>query len=119
MHDPNPDWATRMTELEGELRAWRTACPKATLTQIEAELDRRLQAARAELLSEVAQGVSGEDGHCPQCGGLLVGRGSRERTLTTHGDEPLPLTRHYRYCPACESGLPPWMRCWGCCPAAC
>ncbi len=106
MHDPHPDWATRMATLEQEVHAWSQAHPKATLSEIEDELDRRLQAARAELLDDVVARVTGDE-RCSQCGGPLMGRGQRERTLTTQGGETLSLTRRYLHCPACESGLFP------------
>lgn len=106
MAESDGRWLTLMTDLEQEVRAWRQAHSRATLTEIEGELDRRLQAARAALLEEVAAGAV-EDQRCPTCGGALLARGSRERTLTTQGNEPLALRRRYLHCPACESGLFP------------
>lgn len=106
MAESDGRWVTLMTELEQELRAWRQTHPRATLTEIEGELDRRLQAARAGLLDEVAVGAA-LDERCPECGGALLARGSRARTLTTQGNEPMSLKRQYLHCPACESGLFP------------
>lgn len=92
---------------EQEVRAWRRAHPRATLTEIELELDTRLRAARAALLAEVAVDVEADDVRCPTCGGPLVTRGQRARTLVTDGDATLPLTRAYATCPACGTGLFP------------
>lgn len=106
MAETDGRWVPRMADLEQEVRDWHQAHPRATLSEIEGELDRRLQAARAAFLSDVAAGAA-KDARCPQCGGTMVARGSRERTLTTQGNKPLSLTRRYLHCPACESGLSP------------
>jgi hypothetical protein len=92
---------------ERDVRAWRRAHPAATLTEIEQTLDARLQAARAELLAEVAADAPDDVARCPDCGGRLVGRGTRTRTLRTQGDTPLPLMRPYGWCPACNAGVFP------------
>ncbi|MBA2556227.1 MAG: zinc ribbon domain-containing protein [Chloroflexi bacterium] len=92
---------------EQEVRAWRRAHPRATLTEIERELDTRLRAARAALLAEVAGDGEADDARCPTCGGPLVTRGQRARTLVTDGDATLPLTRADATCPACGTGLFP------------
>lgn len=107
-----PDDALRRaladTELAAEVRAWRRAHPRATLTEIERELDVRLAAARAELLAEVAADAPEESARCPACGGPLVRRGERPRTLRTTGDAPVRVTRPYLRCPACGTGgFPP------------
>lgn len=99
-------WVSRMTDLEQEVRAWRQTHPQASLTEIEQELDHRLQAVRATFLGELAAGAVAEQ-RCPACGGALLARGRRERTLTTQGNEPLSLKRRYLHCPACDSGLFP------------
>jgi YgiT-type zinc finger domain-containing protein len=95
------------TALAAEVRTWRRAHPSATLTEIERELDARLAAARAELLAEVAADAPNDDPRCPDCGGPLVRRGARTRTLRTTGDASLALTRSYLQCPACGAGVFP------------
>ena len=95
------------TALATEVRTWRRAHPTATLTEIERELDVRLAAARAALLAEVAADAPEDEPRCPACGGPLVRRGDRTRTLRTTGDAPVPLTRPYLTCPACGTGLFP------------
>ncbi len=93
--------------VDAEVRAWRRAHPAATLTEIEQEVDSRLRAVRAALLAEVAGDVALDEVRCPACGGPLVARGPRTRTLATHGDELLALTRGYATCSACGTGLFP------------
>ncbi len=108
MTDPATPWQTAVAAVETELRVWRACHPRATMTEIEQRLDARLDLARAALLAEVASDAPPEDEmRCPDCGGPLVGRGSRPRTLRTAGDAPLVLTRPYRHCPACSAGVFP------------
>lgn len=105
-HDDRLD----VTMVADAMRTWREAHPRATLTEIERELDRQLRAVRVALLSDVVGGaVARPDdmGMCPHCGGRLSRRGTHERTLSTDGDEALTLSRSYAWCPACESGLFP------------
>ena len=52
----------------------------------------RLHAARAALLAEVAADAPATETRCPACGGRLVRRGQRTRTVRTAGDAPLELT---------------------------
>ena len=104
----NPDRPSLAdTVLAAEVRAWRRAHPTATLTEIERELDARLAAARAALLAEVVADGSAEEPRCPGCGGPLVRRGERTRTLRTTGDAPVPITRPYLRCLACGTGVFP------------
>ena len=107
MADDPTRWRIAVTAVEVDLRAWRRAHPAATLTEIEQALDARLDAARAGLLAEVAADVPAAEERCPACGGRLVRRGERTRTLRTRGDAPLELTRAYLSCPACGAGLSP------------
>ena len=106
MAESDGRWPNLLSDLEADMAVWRQTHPRATLTEIEDELDRRLQAARAALLGELASGAT-EDEHCPACGGVLVARGKRERTLTTQGEQSLAFSRPYLHCPACERGLFP------------
>ncbi len=89
------------------MQQWRQQHPQATLTEIEAELDRQMRRLRAEVLTEAAMASPDGVGRCPDCGAALTRRGTHERTLTTTGDEPLTLRRRYASCPACGGGLFP------------
>lgn len=95
------------TVMAADLRTWRRAHPEATLTEIEQALDARLDVARAALLAEVAADVPDDAPRCPGCGGRLVRRGTRTRTLRTRGDAPVPLSRPAWSCSACGVGLSP------------
>jgi len=107
MADAPPRHALAGTALAADVRAWRRAHPEATLTEIEQALDERLHAARAALLAEVAADAPATETRCPACGGRLVRRGQRTRTVRTAGDAPLELTRPYLSCPACGAGVFP------------
>lgn len=107
MTDSAKRWQTTVAAVETDVRAWRAAHPRATLTEIEQALDARLDPARAALLAEVASDLGVDEPRCPDCGGPLVGRGARTRTLRAGGDAPLVLTRPYLTCPACGAGVSP------------
>jgi predicted RNA-binding Zn-ribbon protein involved in translation (DUF1610 family) len=96
-----------LAAIEERMHAWRLAHPQATLTEIEAELDRQLHAARAQLLAAVAGQTATVANACPDCGERLVQRGRHARTLVSTGDEPVCLTRAYTRCPRCGNGLFP------------
>jgi uncharacterized protein with PIN domain len=87
--------------------AWRQEHPRATLREIEDELDRQVQLARAALLAELVTRTDDELGVCPDCGGRLVRRGRQDRTLVTSGDVPVTFTRSYVTCSVCGRGLFP------------
>lgn len=109
--------------MEGELKvgmaAWLKANPRATLREIEDEMERQLATLRAEVLSgvltELAEASAGaeqneeEEGEeeCPECGGELVKWGRHERTLETTGGEAVRLERAYMRCPRCGYGVFP------------
>jgi YgiT-type zinc finger domain-containing protein len=98
------------------MREWRMQHPKATLREIETELDARLARTRARLLEDLAlqtTAASWQDAarlhtpSCPQCGTPLDERGTHPRTLLTDGGQELTLERSYGVCPSCGSGLFP------------
>lgn len=107
MPETPTSWQRAVGAIETDLRAWRACHPEATLSEIEAALDGRLDHARAALLGEVAADVPAQEEYCPRCGVPLVQRGHRERTLRTAGDAALSLTRSYLSCPACGAGVFP------------
>ena len=102
-------WDRAAAQARTEVRAWRAAHPRATLKQIEQEVDRRLAAARARLVEAAA--LAGADEAppppCPECGGAMTWDGARTRRLTTTHGEAVALTRRYARCPACGAGLFP------------
>ena len=102
-------WDRQATQARLAMRAWRSAHPTATLTQIEQEVDRQLAAARARLVEATALAgeVEATRPACPDCGGAMVWEGERTRHLTTTHDEAIALTRRYARCPRCGTGLFP------------
>lgn len=109
-------WIQLTTELTTAMAAWRLAHPKATLREIEQELDTRLMHLRARMVEDLALASAATDWRapaadppptCPDCGHVLVQRATDTRTIQTHGGQDLTLERSYGVCPACGAGLFP------------
>jgi YgiT-type zinc finger domain-containing protein len=104
-----------MNELEliSGMTEWRQQHPKATLREMEVELDAQMAQLRAKMLedmvaaSEVADWPAGDAPRCPACGQAMVKDGVATRQLTTHGGKELKLKRQYARCPACGAGFSP------------
>lgn len=98
-----------------EMGMWRGDHPRATFAEIEAAVEDRLDALRAELIQqEIAMRASAEADEgaervpCPTCGQLMEARGMRERGVTVQGNHPVRLRRRYVVCPSCGVGhFPP------------
>src|SRR5438046_768243 len=114
---PNSEhWRSVSEEVLTGMAQWREEHPKATLSEIEEELDARLARLRAQMLQEVAQTSTATDWNeqeeqqrprCPHCGSLLQARGKHKRMLQTQGGQQIELSRSYGTCPQCGSGLFP------------
>lgn len=111
-------WAALSEEVLSGMRDWRAQHPRATLREIETEVDSRLAGMRARLVEDVAlqsraaawsRRASPEAAPCcPECGGALQPRGRRTRRLKTHGGQEVTLPREYGVCPHCGQGhFPP------------
>ena len=109
-------WHHLSEEIMTGMREWRNAHPKASLREMETELDARLARLRARMLEDMALASAaadwadtpkGQHPTCPDCGKSLRMRGSGTRTLQTHGGQSLALERSYGVCPACGAGLFP------------
>ncbi len=105
-----------LVQMEAELTAWRRQHPKATLQEIEQELDVRLAKVRAQWLDDLVQARSAADWRaapqaehppCPDCGTPLQARGTHPRQIKTQGDQTITLERQYGVCPACGTGFFP------------
>jgi YgiT-type zinc finger domain-containing protein len=98
-------------ELGERMRTWRKAHPKATLYEIEKELDEQIAVLRAELLGETARAgeeLAGKEAvACPECGKRMEKDGRRKRKLQTTGGEAIELERQYMRCPQCGYGVFP------------
>ena len=109
-------WQTAVADALTEMKAWRRAHPRATLTEIEKELDARLARLRAGILQDLATASPAADwkgappaaqARCPDCGVPLQRRGTHQRELRTSGDQLLQLERQYGVCPRCARGFFP------------
>jgi ribosomal protein S27AE len=109
------EWQEVSAEVTAGMAEWRRQHPRATLREIEQELDKRLAPLRARmledtaLLSEKREWDEGEAGEptCPECGLALKGRTREERQLQTQGEEIIRLERQYGVCPKCGQGFFP------------
>ncbi len=127
------DWVQLSADVLREMQDWRAQHPRATLTEIEGELDRRLAETRARLLEHLAeqsqavawsrQPLMGKGGveagapgrgapastppACATCGTPLEARGRKTRRLKTQGGRELHVRREYGVCPQCGQGLFP------------
>ena len=114
--DFDQDWEAASQELLTGMKEWRFAHPHATLTEMEQELDQRMNRLRATLLGDMAQASdladlrkvpTTERPKCPVCGCRLGPRGQKPRRLTTSGNETLVLERSYAMCSHCGVGFFP------------
>ncbi len=109
-------WRELAEEAMAGMREWRVQHPKATLVEIEAELDERLAKVRARMLQDTAQVSAAADIakaseqeplRCPECGEKLKDQGQDTRKLTTTGNQTITLRRSYGLCPRCGARLFP------------
>lgn len=109
-------WQQLTQDVTAAMRAWRLTHPKATLREIEVALDARLNQMRARMLEDLAVASSAADWAatpveeapgCPACEQPLQERGTKPRTLQTHGGQARTLERPYGVCPAGGAGLFP------------
>jgi YgiT-type zinc finger domain-containing protein len=115
--EANAQWEQLVTEVLTGMQEWRVAHPHATLAEIEAAVDERLDGLRARMVEDAAVASraaqlrelpEAERPRCPDCEQLLVERGRPTRTLTVRGNRQIHLERSYTVCPACGAGhFPP------------
>lgn len=109
------DWAAAAAAVGEELRAWRRAHPRASLTEIELAVEAATRRLRGHLLRALveppgagAEPAAAEARRCGACGGRLQARGPRERAvLVAHQAPPLRLRRTYYACSGCGAGVFP------------
>jgi hypothetical protein len=109
-------WHTLSADILTGMAEWRQQHPKATLRDMEAELDTRWARLRARMLEDMAlasvaadweEAPAADQPPCPTCGTPLQARGKQVRHLHTHGGRDLALERSYGVCPSCQDGLFP------------
>jgi hypothetical protein len=112
-----PGWQATSQAVAHELAEWRTAHPKATLTEIETAVFEAMQKLQAHALGGVVQASAAVDlaaqspserPRCPACGGQLEPRGrQRRRIRPARQRAALDLDRSYAVCATCGAGLFP------------
>jgi hypothetical protein len=111
-------WAALSEEVLSGMRDRRAQQPRATLQEIEAELDTRLAGMRGRLLENRAlqsratawsqqKAMRAESPRCPICSEALQPCGQATRHLKTQVGQELALPRTYGVCPRCGQGLFP------------
>lgn len=101
-------------EVVSGLSEWREKNAKATLREIEDEIDKRLSAIRAQMMKDMAMESASatwdgkeQGAKCPRCGVVLKKKGKKKRQLQTQGGQQIELEREYGVCPKCEHGIFP------------
>ena len=110
-------WSGQLGEVAEGMAGWREENPKATLREIEKEIDRRWARVRAQMVTDLAveskagdwsQVAKGEEPVCPECGTKMKAEGGKKkRRLQTQVGEELVLERQYGVCPTCKGGFFP------------
>lgn len=104
-------------EILTDIVEWRRGHPKATYTEIEDEVHRRMMLLEARIIEKAAEASPSREWgrtsskpapQCPKCAVPLQARGKHKRTLQGNGGANVTLTRTYGTCPKCgESLFPP------------
>lgn len=107
-------WQGTSEEIISGVAEWREQNPRATLREIEAEVDKRLAELRvrmiadAALASKKAEWEKGEEaGKCPVCGAELEKKGKKKREMQTRGGQVIELEREYGQCRKCGAQIFP------------
>lgn len=103
-------WDDLYNEATEKSRAWRRANKRASLTDIENQVDANLAKLRAKMIEELAheselsdlrQLAREERPRCPECGTVVNANGQRVRQVVTDHDQEVRLTRSKATCPKC------------------
>jgi len=106
-------WSGKSEEMLDGVAQWREEHPQATMREIEDEIDKRLSALRAKMISDTANASerakweTAEGVQCPDCGAKLIKKGKKKRILLTRDEREIELDREYAVCPACGQGIFP------------
>lgn len=102
-----PEQDTGRIDVAAELATWQKAHPRATFAEMEDGVRGILNRLRPQLLDQLTAAHTEPDGPCPACGGTLVKRGQRTRSVLLEDGTMLPLHRLYAVCSTCGTGLFP------------
>ncbi len=109
-------WPGVAEEAMSGMKEWRLEHPRATMVEIEEELDKRLAKLRVQMLTDTAMasdstemtsGVEAVRAVCLECGKGLEARGKQERLLTSQHNQVVRLERSYGVSAQCEGGFFP------------
>ena len=109
-------WRSVAEEVFSGVADWRSAHPRATFSEIEREVDERLDVLRTKMLEAAAMASAVSNvadlplelrPSCPECSGRLEPRGQEEREVQTMRGKPVKLRRSYTVCESCGAGLFP------------
>ena len=106
-------WSGMSEEILDGVAQWREEHPRATMREIEGEIDKRLSALRAKMISDTAnmseraKWETTEGVQCLDCGAKLIKKGKKKRVLLTRDGREIELDREYAVCPACGQGIFP------------
>jgi uncharacterized protein with PIN domain len=98
--------------IEG-LNKWREKHPRATMREIEEEIDRRMTEMRARLIADTVMKSTSTGNEkekkeiCPKCGGEVKKKGKKKRKLETNGGQEIEFEREYVTCQSCGHGFFP------------
>ncbi len=101
------------TDLVEGLNKWREKHPRATMREIEEEIDRRMTEMRARLIADTVMRSGrigkekGKKEMCPKCGGETKKKGKKKRKLETNGGQAIEFEREYVTCQSCGHGFFP------------
>ena len=108
------EWKKLSDEVIAGTSEWREKHPKATMREIEEEVDKRLSVMRARMIADTAmksgraEWEAGEkEAVCPECGGELLKKGKKKRRLETREGQEIELEREYGICLNCGHGIFP------------
>jgi YgiT-type zinc finger domain-containing protein len=108
------NWNELSAKITEGIAEWRRQHPKATMREIEEEIEKRLSGLRAQMIRDTAMasdqaewGSGASEVVCPSCGEKLEKKGKKKRKLETQGGRTLELIREYGVCPKCGQGLFP------------
>jgi len=93
------EWSRMGEEIVEGVAQWREEHPRATMREIEDEIDKRLSALRAQMItdtanvSERAKWETAEGVQCPDCGAKLIKKGKKKRVLLTRDGREIGLDR--------------------------
>jgi len=106
-------WEGLSDEIMAGMAEWRSQHPKASLREIEGEIDKRLSELRARMITDTANASASAkweqaDGVvCPECGAKLIKKGKKKRVLLTREGREIELEREYGVCVVCGLGIFP------------